>query len=52
MHKFFKTLFQFLVFSKGFYYLLNGNSILYSNTKRARVNNLSLFLKIAKFLTK
>ena len=52
MHAFFKTLFLFLVFSKGFYYLLNGNSILNRNTIRARVNNLSLFLKIAKFLTK
>ena len=27
MHTFFKTLFRFLVFSKGFYYLLNGNSL-------------------------
>ena len=32
-------------------HLLNGNSILNSNTIRARVNNLCLFLKIAKFLT-
>ena len=51
MHTFFKTLFRFLVFSKGFYYLLNGNSILNSNTIRARVNKLSVFLKIAKFRT-
>ena len=28
MHTFFKTLFRFLVFSKGLYYLLNDNSIL------------------------
>ena len=52
MHTFLKTLFRFPVFSKGFYYLLNGNSILNSKIIRARVNNLSLFLKIAKFLKK
>ena len=51
MHRFFKTLFRFLVFSKGLYYLLNDNSILNSHTIRARVNNLSLILKIAKLLT-
>ena len=51
MHTFFKTLFLFLVFSKGVYYLLNGNTILNSNTIRARVNYLSLFFKIANFLT-
>ena len=50
MHTFFKTLFRCLVFSKGLYYLLNDNSILNSHTIRARVNNLSLILKIAKFL--
>ena len=42
MHTFFKTLFRFLVLSKGLYYLLSDNSILISHTIRARVNNLSL----------
>ena len=51
MHTFFKTLFRFLLFFKGLYYLLNDNSILNSHTIRAKVNNLSLILKIAKFLT-
>ena len=51
MHTYFKTLFRFFVFSKGLYYLLSDNSIPNSNTIRVRVNNLSLFLKIAKFLT-
>ena len=50
-HTFFLTLFRSLVFFIGLYYLLNDNSILNSNTIRARVNNLSSFLRIAKFLT-
>ena len=51
MHTYFKTLFRFFVFSKGFYYLLNDNIIPKSNTMRVRVNYLSLFLQITKFLT-
>ena len=42
MHTFFKILFRFLVFSKGLFFLLNVNSILSSDTIRARVNNLIL----------
>ena len=51
MHAFLKLFFGSLYSLKVFYYLLNGTSIVNSNTIRARVNELSLFLKIAKFLT-